>query len=90
MFNSASAYTKIGQEKIKQFTKILIENLTLDEIITAFIFVANKILSSSQENPTQAVQELNSEIRSTQASLAAFLFKFIAYKYENNADVCKE
>jgi len=86
MFNSASAYTKIGQEKTKQFAKILIEKLTLDEIITTFIFVANKILSSSQTN---VIQELNSEIRSTQASLAALLFKFIAYKYENNADVCK-
>ncbi|KPJ67676.1 MAG: hypothetical protein AMJ43_03305 [Coxiella sp. DG_40] len=88
-FNSASAYTPLGQEKIKQFTKILIENSTLDEIITAFIFVANKILSSSKENSVQAIQELNNEIRSAQASLAAFLFKYIAYKYENNADVCK-
>lgn len=85
MFNSASAFTPIGQEKIKRFAKILIENLTYDETIAAFILVAQKILSSSN-----VVSELNDAIRSTQASLAAFLFKFMAYKFEDNADICKE
>ncbi len=75
---SLSTRSYYEQNNSKAFAKILIENLRPEEVIAAFILVASKI----------NVNDFSAELGKTQA-LAPILFKYVAYKYENNAEACK-